>query len=32
MDITNKEEPYKWINKEISSTLINIKLIITIAL
>ena len=32
MDIANKEEPYKQINKEISLALNNIKPIITIAL
>ena len=31
-DIANKEEPYKWINKEISLALTNIKLIITVTL
>jgi len=32
MDITNKEEFYKWIDKEIGLALNNIKLIITVAL
>ena len=32
MDITNKEEPYKWTDKEIGLALIDIKPIITVAL
>ena len=32
MDIANKEELYKWINKEIGLALIDIKPIITIDL
>ena len=31
-DITNKEEPYKWIDKEISLALVEVKLMIIITL
>ena len=32
MDIVNEKKPYKWIDKEISLALINIKLMITMSL
>ena len=31
-DIANKEEPYKWIDKELIAALVKVKLIITVAL